>query len=39
VDAGDRPEFSLYLPGRGGNLRLAIKTDAGQKWLFDAETF
>jgi hypothetical protein len=21
VDAGDRPEFSLYLPGRGGNLR------------------
>jgi hypothetical protein len=37
VDAGDRPEFSLYLPGRGGNLRLAIKTDAGQKWLFDAE--
>jgi hypothetical protein len=37
VDAGDRPEFALYLPGRGGNLRLAIKTDAGQKWLFDAE--
>ena len=37
VDAGDRPEFSLYLPGRGGNLRLAIKTDAGQKWLFGAE--
>ncbi len=21
VDAGDRPEFTLYLPGRGGNLR------------------
>jgi len=37
VDAGDRPEFALYLPGRGGNLRLAIKTNAGQKWLFDAE--
>jgi len=37
VDAGDFPEFALYLPGRGGNLRLAIKTDAGQKWLFDAE--
>ncbi len=37
IDAGDRPEFSLYLPGRGGNLRLGIKTAAGQKWLFEAE--
>ena len=37
VDAGDRPEFSLYLPGRGGNLRLGIKTNAGEKWLFDAD--
>jgi hypothetical protein len=24
-DAGDRPEFTLYLPGRGGNLRLGLK--------------
>ncbi len=37
VDAGDRPEFSLYLPGRGGNLRIGMKTAAGAKWLFDAE--
>ncbi|MBP8304341.1 MAG: DUF4450 domain-containing protein [Phycisphaerae bacterium] len=37
VDAGDRPEFSLYLPGRGGNLRLGIRTQAGQKWLHDAD--
>jgi hypothetical protein len=36
VDAGDRPEFSLYLPGRGGVLRLGFKTAAGAKWLFDA---
>jgi len=36
VDGGDRPEFSLYLPGRGGNLRLAIRTSAGAKWLHDA---
>ncbi len=36
VDAGDRPEFSLYLPGRGGNLRLGIQTAAGVKWLNDA---
>src|SRR3954470_18218558 len=37
VDAGDKPEFSLFLPGRGGNLRLGIKTAAGTKWLNDAE--
>ena len=36
VDAGDRPEFSLYLPGRGGNLRLGMQTSAGVKWLNDA---
>jgi hypothetical protein len=22
IEAGDRPEFALFLPGRGGNLRL-----------------
>ncbi len=37
IDGGDRPEFSLYLPGRGGNLRLGIKTTAGVKWLNDAD--
>ncbi len=37
VDAGDLPEFSLYLPGRGGNLRLGIRTDQGAKWLFGAK--
>lgn len=37
VDAGDRPEFSLYLPGRGGNLRLGLKTGAGVKWLNDLQ--
>jgi hypothetical protein len=24
VDGGDRPEFVLYLPDRGGNLRFAM---------------
>ncbi|MBX3739124.1 MAG: DUF4450 domain-containing protein [Candidatus Didemnitutus sp.] len=33
VDAGDRPEFSLYLPGRGGVLRLALLTGSSAKWL------
>lgn len=37
VDGGDKPEFSVYLPGRGGNLRLGIKTSSGIKWLKDAE--
>ncbi|HEX9047986.1 MAG TPA: DUF4450 domain-containing protein [Verrucomicrobiae bacterium] len=37
VDAGDKPEFSLYLPGRGGNLRFGIRTSAGAKWLNDAD--
>ncbi len=37
VDAGDKPEFSLYLPGRGGNLRLGIRSGAGAKWLSAAQ--
>ncbi len=37
IDGGDKPEFSLYLPGRGGNLRLGINTPDGAKWLNDAE--
>ena len=36
VDGGDRPEFVLYLPGRGGNLRLGIHSAGGTKWLHDA---
>jgi hypothetical protein len=36
VDAGDRPDLSLYLPGRGGNLRLGLRTAAGARWLSDA---
>jgi hypothetical protein len=38
VDGGDRPEFSLYLPGRGGNLRLGLRTAAGTVWLHAAAT-
>jgi len=38
IDGGDKPEFSFYLPGRGGNLRLGIKTPAGTKWLNDAQS-
>jgi hypothetical protein len=38
VDGGDRPEFSLYLPGRGGNIRLGVKTAAGVLWLHQARS-
>ena len=36
VDGGDKPEFVLYLPGRGGNLRLGVRSASGAKWLHDA---
>lgn len=36
VNAGDRPEFVLYLPGRGGNLRLALSRAGSAKWLHEA---
>src|SRR5262245_21209250 len=36
ADGGDKPEFSLYVPGRGGNLRFGIKTSQGAKWLNDS---
>ena len=36
VDGGDRPEWSLYLPGRGGNLRLGlVAADGTVRWLHD----
>ncbi len=37
IDGGDKPQFSLYLPGRGGNLRFGIKNGAGAKWLDAAD--
>ncbi len=36
VDAGDKPEFLLYLPGRGGNLRIGLKTERGALWALHA---
>ncbi len=39
VDGGDRPEFVLYLPGRGGNLRFAVTgTDGTRWWLHEARS-
>ncbi len=36
VDGGDKPEFVLYLPGRGGNLRFALRSTAGALWLHNS---
>lgn len=36
VDAGDLPEFSLYLPGHGGNLKLGMAAKGGAKWFAQA---
>lgn len=39
VDGGDLPEFSLYLPGHGGNLRLGVQGSDGEaKWLQACES-
>ena len=37
VDGGDLPEFSLYFPGRGGNLRLGVIVGGKAKWLHQME--
>lgn len=37
VDGGDKPQFSFYCPGRGGNLRLGIRTSTATKWLDEAK--
>jgi len=38
ADGGDRPEFVLYLPGRGGNLRFAVSSGGATWWLHDARS-
>lgn len=38
IEAGDRPEFALYMPGMGGTLKLGMIVDGQSKWLTDAQT-
>lgn len=38
VEAGDRPQFALYMPGMGGNFKLGIEADGSNKWLTQAKT-
>ena len=38
VEAGDLPEFALYLPGMGGNLKLGLIAGNQSKWLIEASS-
>ncbi|WP_417363856.1 DUF4450 domain-containing protein [Galbibacter sp.] len=38
VEAGDLPEFAMYMPGMGGNFKLGIASKNGEsKWITTAE--
>src|SRR5690606_20885396 len=37
VEAGDLPEFALYMPGMAGNLQFVIENGGSFKKLIDAE--
>ena len=37
VEAGDLPEFALYLPGMGGNLHFGISVGNTSKWLINTK--
>ena len=36
VETGDLPEFALYLPGMGGNLKFGLISGADSKWIINA---
>ncbi|GAA4756012.1 hypothetical protein GCM10023229_41950 [Flavisolibacter ginsenosidimutans] len=36
VEAGDLPEFAMYLPGMGGNLKFGFVKDNNSKWIINA---
>ncbi|WP_207427037.1 DUF4450 domain-containing protein [Pedobacter sp. SYSU D00535] len=37
VETGDLPEFALYLPGMGGNLKFGIISGDQSRWIIDAK--
>ena len=37
VEAGDLPEFALYMPGMGGNLKFGLSNNDSSKWLINAD--
>ncbi|TDD95705.1 DUF4450 domain-containing protein [Flavobacterium cellulosilyticum] len=38
VEAGDLPEFAMYMPGMGGNFKLGIQKGDKSKWITEAKT-
>lgn len=38
VETGDLPEFALYLPGMGGNMKFGIISGNKSKWIIDADS-
>ena len=36
VEAGDLPEFALYMPGMGGNCKIGIVSNNKSKWITEA---
>jgi len=39
VETGDMPEFAMYLPGIGGNLKIGIARGRQSKWLTEAAKY
>ena len=37
VEAGDRSEFALYMPGIGGNIKFGLSNNDTSKWLINAD--
>jgi hypothetical protein len=37
AEAGDLPEFALYMPGMGGNLKFGLIVDGRSKWIIEAK--
>src|SRR6187549_3679093 len=38
VEAGDLPEFALYMPGMGGNIKFGLSNGNTSKWLINADS-
>src|SRR6185503_15330134 len=38
VEAGDLPEFALYMPGMGGNFKFGLIAGNKSKWLIEAQS-
>ncbi len=38
AEAGDLPEFALYMPGMGGTIKFGLSGNDTSKWLINADT-